>query len=174
MVMNMENSKKIGCLFTQNRQNPMDLPPANNGKIPAFLQQAAIFLAGGTGYVGLELCWRGRSHGSMFLAGGLCLVLIGKMEEKHPRLSQPLRILAGAGIITAVELATGLVWNRGYTVWDYRQMPANLWGQICPAYCLLWLPVSAAAGFTYRWLRRNLPEGPGIGLPERRAPADQG
>ena len=110
----------------------------------------------------------------MFLAGGLCLVLIGKMEDRHPRLSQPLRILAGAGIITAVELATGLVWNRSYTVWDYRQMPANLWGQICSAYCLLWLPVSAAAGFTYRWLRRNLPEGPGMGLPEKRAPADQG
>ncbi len=36
---------------------------------------------GGMGYVGLELVWRGRSHWSMFLAGGACFLLVGHLEE---------------------------------------------------------------------------------------------
>ena len=107
--------------------------------------------------MGMELCWRGWSHGSMFLAGGLCLLLIGSLEEAKPKLPLPLRVLAGAGIITMVELGTGLVVNRDYHVWDYRQMPWNFRGQICPAYCLLWVPVSAMAGCTYRRLNKILP-----------------
>ena len=108
-------------------------------------KRSAIFLTGGSAYVGLELLWRGYSHGSMFAAGGLCLLLIGHLGEVKPRLPLPLRILAGAAIITMVELGTGLLVNRDYRVWDYRGCWGNVWGQICPAYVLLWLPVSGAA-----------------------------
>ena len=103
------------------------------------------FCIGGGTYVGLELLWRGWSHASMFLAGGTCLLLIGQMEEHGALKRLPLRILAGAGIITAVELTAGLLVNRDYRVWDYRGCWGNVWGQICPAYVLLWLPVSGAA-----------------------------
>lgn len=106
----------------------------------------ALFGLGGAAYVLLELLWRGRSHISMFCAGGICMVLIGKLEEAEPRLPLPLRILTGAGIITMVELAVGLLVNRQYTVWDYRGMPGNFLGQICPAFCLAWIPLSALAG----------------------------
>ena len=116
-----------------------------------------IFLTGGTAYVGLELLWRGRSHGSMFLAGGICLLLIGHLEEVEPKLPWPLRLLAGAGIITMVELAAGLIFNRTYAVWDYRSLPGNYMGQICPAYCLAWVPVSALAGWLFRLLDARLP-----------------
>ena len=102
------------------------------------------FLPGGGLYVLLELLWRGRSHGSMFFAGGISLVLLGELEERAPRFPFLLRCLLGAGLITAVELGTGLLVNRDYSVWDYRRMPGNFLGQICPAYCLLWLPLSAA------------------------------
>ena len=106
---------------------------------------AVLFAIGGGLYVALELLWRGRSHGSMIFAGGLCFLLIGHLGRTDPRLPLPLRTLAGAGIVTMVELGAGLIANRGYQVWDYRALPGNLWGQICPQFTLLWIPVSLAA-----------------------------
>ena len=122
-----------------------------------FWKYPMLFSLGGLGYVGLELCWRGWSHISMFLAGGTCLLLIGHLEEVEPKLPFVFRILAGAGIITMVELAAGLIFNRSYRVWDYRNLPFNYMGQICLPFCLLWIPVSAVAGMLYRWLNRKLP-----------------
>ena len=79
-----------------------------------------LFFLGGAGYVLLELLYRGRSHYSMFLAGGVCFLLLGKLEEVEPRLPGVIRPLVGAGIITTVELAAGLIFNRDYAEWDYR------------------------------------------------------
>lgn len=120
----------------------------------------ALFFLGGVGYVSLELVYRGRSHVSMFAAGGLCFLLLGTLEDARRPLPQPLRCLAGAAIITAVELAVGLVCNRSYTVWDYRDRPGNFLGQICPLFTLLWIPVAFGAGQLYRFIRRQLVPGP--------------
>lgn len=107
--------------------------------------KAALFCLGGAGYVGLELLWRGWSHFTMFLAGGTCFLLLGSLERTRPRLPLPFRWVAGAGVITSIELLTGLLANRQYQIWDYRQMPFHFLGQICLPYCLLWIPVSAGA-----------------------------
>ena len=104
----------------------------------------------------LEFLWRGRSHGSMFLAGGACLMLVGHLEEVEPKLPWPFRILAGAGIITMVELLAGLIFNRNFSVWDYRNVRGNYMGQICLPFCLLWIPVSFLAGRLYQWMNRML------------------
>ena len=114
------------------------------------LKKGLLFLLGGMGYVAMELIYRGRSHISMFAAGGLCFLLIGALEHARPRLPGPLRALAGAGIITMVELAVGLAVNRDYMIWDYRAQPGNFCGQICPRFCLLWIPIAAVAGLLYR------------------------
>ena len=114
------------------------------------LKKSALFTLGGGVYVGLELLWRGRSHVSMFAAGGLCFLLLGRIRRL------PGRIILGPAVITAVELATGLLVNRDYSVWDYRAMPGNFLGQICPAYCLLWLPLSLAAMGLYSLAEREL------------------
>ena len=119
-------------------------------------KKTAIFLLGGSAYVGIELLWRGRSHISMFAAGGLCLLLIGHLGEVEPKLPLPWRILAGTAIITMVELGTGLLANRDYGVWDYRGQPGNLWGQICPQYCLLWLPLAWVAIRVYEKMKQIL------------------
>ena len=106
------------------------------------LQNIGMFLLGGGGYVALELLWRGRSHFAMFLAGGLCFLLLGQLNRVNPRLPLWLRCLVGAGIVTVVELGVGLLANRDYTIWDYRQMPVNFHGQICLNYSLLWMPLT--------------------------------
>ncbi|MBO5128895.1 MAG: hypothetical protein J6B95_00910 [Oscillospiraceae bacterium] len=120
-------------------------------------RKSVLFYLGGCAYMALELLWRGWSHGSMFLAGGLCFVLIGHLGELAKPLSLPGRMLLGAAIITMVELGAGLLFNRGYQVWDYRAMPGNLWGQICPAFCLLWLPVALVAMVFYDFLQKRIP-----------------
>ena len=68
------------------------------------------------------------------------------------RLSLPQSVRAGwsAGVITAVELLTGLMVNRDYRVWDYRDQPGNLFGQVCPRFTALWVPVGMAAMGMYR------------------------
>lgn len=85
----------------------------------------------------------------MFLAGGTCFLLLGHLNQVRPRLPMPARAVVGAGIITMVELAAGLAVNRSYAVWDYREQPGNLWGQICPAFTALWVPVALAALILY-------------------------
>ena len=108
-----------------------------------FGKYLTLFCVGGGAYVGLELLYRGRSHISMFGAGGLCFLLLGRLRKEH--LPIPAKVGAGAGMITAVELATGLLVNRDFGVWDYRGQPGNIFGQICPVFTALWIPVSAAA-----------------------------
>ena len=115
-----------------------------------FRRYGLFFLLGGGLYVLLELIWRGRSHISMFFAGGASMALIGGLEEAEPRLPLWLRIPAGAGVITMVELGVGLLVNRRFQVWDYRAQPGNFLGQICPVFCALWIPLAAAAGFLCR------------------------
>ena len=117
-------------------------------------KRGLIFLTGGTAYFGLELLWRGRSHISMFAAGGLCLLLVGHLGEVKPRLSLPWRTVLGTGIITVVELGMGLLVNRSYRVWDYRGLPGNLWGQICPQFILMWLPLSWLAIVVYEKMKK--------------------
>jgi len=59
------------------------------------------------------------------------------------------KVILGAVMVTALELLTGLVVNRDYSVWDYRRMPYQYLGQICLNYSLLWMPVSLAAMVLY-------------------------
>ena len=106
-------------------------------KITRFL---GLFAVGGSAYVGLELLWRRRSHISMFAAGGASFLLLGKIRESS--LPNPVKPVAGAGMITLVELITGVLVNRDYHVWDYRSVPGNFKGQICLPFSLLWIPVS--------------------------------
>ena len=114
------------------------------------VKKTALWTIGGGVYVGLELLWRGRSHISMFAAGGLCFLLLGKLRHL------PGRLVLGPAVITAVELVTGLLVNRDYAVWDYRSVPGNFLGQICPLFTALWIPVSAMAMILYSFLDRGL------------------
>ena len=119
-------------------------------------RKTALFALGGGAYVGLELLWRGRSHFSMFLAGGTALLLIGQLNRVKPRLPLFFRAVAGAGIITMVELAAGLVFNGDYSVWDYRDRWGNWLGQICPLFSLLWIGLAALVLLIYDPLEKAI------------------
>ena len=108
-----------------------------------------LFLTGGALYILLELFWRGRTHISMFIAGGASLSLLGGLTARFPSLPLPALCLVGAVVVTAIEFITGAVVNGklGLNVWDYSDLPYNAYGQICLRYSLLWflLCVPAAA-----------------------------
>lgn len=93
----------------------------------------------------VELMFRGYSHYSMFVLGGGCFLLIGQLGRLRPCLSLALRTLLGAAICTFGELLFGMLFNQGYTIWDYRDQPGNFAGQICPLFTLLWVPLSLLA-----------------------------
>ena len=107
-------------------------------------------------YIALELLWRGHSHWTMFILGGICFVALGFINEVLPW-DMPLwkQSLIGACIITALEFVTGCVVNLwlGLGVWDYSHMKGNILGQICPQFFLLWLPVSLSGIVLDDWLR---------------------
>ena len=110
-------------------------------------KNAVLFYLGGASYMALEFLWRGRSHGSMFLLGGGCFMALGQIRRLPMPL--PMRAVLGAGVVTGMELATGLLVNQRHQVWDYTAMPMNYQGQICVPYSLLWIPVSLGAMLLY-------------------------
>ena len=125
------------------------------------MQECMIMALGGGAYVLVELLWRGRSHISMFLLGGLCFWIIGRMDRQQP-IPVAGQACLGACVITALELITGLIVNRwlGLQVWDYSGLPGNVMGQICLYYFVLWIPLAAAAVFLedlVRWILFGTP-----------------
>lgn len=112
-------------------------------------KNAVLFYLGGAAYMTIELLWRGRSHGSMFLLGGACFLLLGRLRRYLPRTPLWIKVMLGAVLVTALELGTGLLVNRDFAVWDYRKMPYNFRGQICLNFSLLWMPVSLLAMVLY-------------------------
>lgn len=92
----------------------------------------------------------------MFLLGGVCFVALGLINEIIPW-DMPLwqQIIIGACIVTALEFLTGCIVNLwlGWAVWDYSMLPGNVFGQICPQFFLLWLPVALIAIVLDDWLR---------------------
>lgn len=119
-------------------------------------RETVLFCIGGALYVGVELLWRGHSHWTMAIVGGVCFVLIGGLNNYLPW-EMPLvdQATLGAALVTAVELVSGVVLNLwlGMGIWDYSGMPLNLWGQICVPYTVLWFGLSFICIFADDWLR---------------------
>lgn len=117
-------------------------------------RSAVLGYLGGMLYVALELLWRGRSHGSMFVLGGLCFVAVGELGQRRwPRL---LQAALGALVITFLELVAGLLVNRDYSIWDYRDQAYNFMGQICLPFSILWMVISLVAIGVYDRLKQAL------------------
>ncbi len=109
---------------------------------------AIMFFTGGFLYCGIELLARGYSHISMFLAGGLCFILIGVIQFVLGDSASIVSQMIFCGImITGIELAFGMIVNRQLhlNVWDYSGQQYNFQGQICLLYSNLWFLLSCPA-----------------------------
>lgn len=108
-------------------------------------KELVLFLIGASLYVVIELIWRGHSHWTMFILGGICFICLGLINEVIPwNLVLWKQALLGASIVTILEFITGCIVNIYFklNVWDYSNMRFNILGQVCLVYFILWIPLS--------------------------------
>ena len=122
------------------------------------LKEFIIFIIFGLMYVTIELLYRGYTHYSMFIVGGICGVLIGLINDNTPDMPLLPQCVLGAVIITVIELLTGLFLNiyLGLNVWDYSNQPFNFMGQICPQFCIIWCILSILVIRIDDWLKEKV------------------
>ena len=108
-------------------------------------KEIILGLLGGLIYIGIELLWRGYSHWTMFVLGGICFVILGWINEIIPwDMLLWKQVAIGTMVITGLEFITGCIVNicLEWNVWDYSNMPFNVLGQVCLLYIFLWIPIS--------------------------------
>lgn len=122
----------------------------------SFINGLFLFFAGGFIYYAMEMLFRGRSHWTMIIVGGICFLICGGINEWFT-FSMPL-LLQGvicSLLITSVEFLSGCILNiwLKMNVWDYSNTPFNLLGQICLPFSLLWVLVGIIAVILDDYLR---------------------
>lgn len=105
-----------------------------------------LFILGAVGYAAIEIIWRGRTHWSMMIAGGLCFILFSMVAEALNGKNLLVKAAVCAVGVTAIEFIFGVVFNIWLKmgVWDYSNVPFNVMGQICPMFSILWVGVAIA------------------------------
>lgn len=121
-----------------------------------FLQNVILFCVMGLIYFGIEILWRGHSHWTMIIVGGLCGISIGILNEFMSWDWSLLRqALYGTILITLIEFISGCILNLwlGLGIWDYSNLPFNILGQICVPFCFVWFFLSIVTIFLDDYLR---------------------
>ena len=124
--------------------------------IKSLIKYVVLFLFGGLVYYLIEILWRGYSHWTMIILGGLCFVAVGLINNVLSwNMVIELQALIGAVLITSLEFVVGLIVNveLGWGIWDYSSVPFNVLGQICLPFSLLWYVLSIIIIFTDDYIR---------------------
>ena len=113
-------------------------------KLNNITKNIIIFLIFGISYYLLEILWRGYSHWTMIIVGGLCGLLIGLINEITPKMNTVLQMLLGSVIVTIIEFVTGYIINikLDLNIWDYSNLKFNILGQISLLFSMLWFFLS--------------------------------
>ena len=120
-----------------------------------------IFLIGSVIYSIIEILWRGRTHWTMFLTGGLCFTLIYKINQDFKDKNIIIKSLIDSFMITCVEFFVGCFANKLFNlhVWDYSSIKLNIGGQICLLYSFLWfllcVPANVICDKLYFYIHKN-------------------
>lgn len=128
----------------------------NKNVTPPVYKYLFLFLVGGFTYFYIEILFRGFSHFSMIICGGLAFIFCGLINQlMHFNISLITQMILSSIIITGLEFITGYIVNikMNWHVWDYSDMSYNLYGQICLAYSLIWLVLSLVCIFADDFIR---------------------
>ena len=103
-------------------------------------QLTTAFFTGCIAYPLLEVAYRGYSHWTMSLTGGLCLVMLFLIQWAFPDLTVWRKALLGALTIVTLELMVGSAANLwlGWAIWDYTDLRFHYLGQISLGFALIW------------------------------------
>ena len=112
--------------------------------VKLILKYIFLFIIGGFTYYMIEILWRGYSHWSMFILGGICFLFAG-IQNEYIEWEYPLwRQILNVDIFVLIsEFITGCIVNLYFhwNVWDYSNLPFNILGQSCPQFALLFIPL---------------------------------
>lgn len=121
-----------------------------------FLKYIALLCVGGAVYCVIELLYRGRTHWTMWVVGGICFIFCGLINElfKKDMLIWKQMAICAIGI-TVIEFISGLIINvwLHMGVWDYSALPLNIMGQICLPFMIIWYFLSFIAIALDDWIR---------------------
>ncbi len=141
----------------RNKGNPPATAIKDCGRAPGnlvvFTIKCTLFLfcVGGAIYNIIEIIWRGYTHWSMFIVGGVCFNVIGFIHTVSKRCLF-VRCALCSFAITAIEFFSGCLFNLRLkmNVWDYSALPFNFKGQVCFLYSVLWGLLSIIAIPVYK------------------------
>ena len=127
------------------------------GVAVSLLKYLNVFVIGAVGYALLELLWRGRTHWTMMITGGICFMIIYALSRLE-RVPLAYKCAIGALSITAVEFVVGCIVNRmlGWGVWDYSDLEYNIMGQVCLLFSILWYLICIPALYLCKVLDNTL------------------
>lgn len=123
---------------------------------------------GGTVYFLLEVVFktlRGEQEQISWTMLVLAVILTIPVERCGEQLPWEvplwLQALSCALLVTAVELAAGVILNiwLGLDIWDYSHLPFNLWGQVCPQFSAVWWFLCLVFIPAFDWLRWSVEGG---------------
>lgn len=121
-----------------------------------------LFFVGAIIYPEIEILYRGYTHWSMGILGGVCFIICGCLNDVFGW-DMPLwkQQLIASVIITGLEFMTGVVVNiiLGWNVWDYSNLPFNILGQICLPFMVIWFFLSLVGIVVDDFLRWSLFDG---------------
>lgn len=115
-------------------------------------------------YGALEILWRGYTHWTMLVLAAAISIPLDVLNDTVIPWETPLWLQAiiGGSIITAAEFVTGCIVNLwlGWDVWNYSDLPFNLFGQICPQFWALWVVLSLPAIVMFDFMSWRAGRGP--------------
>lgn len=108
------------------------------------LKYLFLFHFGGGTYTTIELLFRNRTYIQMYILGGILFLICGLLNEKFTwKMGLVKQVVIGTSITTVLEFITGMIFNvwLGINMWDYSELPFNLFGQVSLLFVLLWIPL---------------------------------
>lgn len=127
-----------------------------------------LWFWGGTVYFLLEVAWKTAAgkpemiSWTMLVLAVLLTIPVERCGEQLPwGVPLWLQALACAALVTAAELAAGLILNvwLGLGVWDYSDLPGNFMGQICPQFAAVWFGLCLVFIPAFDWMRWSVEGG---------------
>lgn len=121
-----------------------------------------LWALGGSLYYAFEIIFRGFSHWTMFVLGGICFLFIyvqGKLLHFVDSLA--IQLMRCMIFITSMEFITGIIVNKWMhmNIWDYSNLPMQLFGQICIPFIIIFSGLCAVAiilsGYIGYWFYRE-------------------
>lgn len=126
-------------------------------EISLFEKRVILFFIGAMGYGIIEVAFRGYTHWTMMVTGGVVFSILYMVQMRMSGSSLWVRCLVGSLIITAAEFVVGCVVNLwlGWNVWDYSMFRFQLLGQVCLLFSFLWFLLSGPVFFLSQTIYRK-------------------